>query len=634
MTPTQGRSSGLWALLSLALALVLLGGGIAAWTQTAGGAVSVQDVRFTGNDGHQLAGLLYVPRGVTAKTPAPAVLAVHGYINSRETQDAFAIEFSRRGYVVLALDQQGHGFSDAPAFAYGYGGPAALAYLRSLDIVDKDNIGLEGHSMGGWTVLSAAKAIPDGYKSLVLVGSSPGDKGVPAPDGDTSFPRNTALIYGKWEEFSPLMYGVANPGDAQSSAKMKGLFGSAAPVVAGKVYGSIDTGNARVVYRPANNHPGLTFSFESVSHATDWMARTLKGGHPASGQVWWLKELGTLIALVGGILFLFPFGALLLRTPYFAVLSAEAAPARGVRRGTPWWAAALVAAAIPAVTFFWFQDFANYLIPASGLFPQTVTTGIMGWAIGNALVSLVLFLVWHVRSNRGAGLADYGLRPRRIGRSIVFAASVVAGLYALLAFSDWAFTTDFRIYVVQLHLMDATHFRIFLSYLIPFTVFFVVLGLVLHNQLRPADRSPRRELAANIAVLVAGLVVLLVADYAPLLAGGTLAIPDQPLLIIVAYQFVPVLAAVALISTYFFRRTGSVLPGAFVNAILITWDITAGTATQWPVEPWGGATQWIRVGLPLLAGVVLLVLAIRRLRTGTSAQAPASDPEPVPQVPA
>ncbi|WP_201721683.1 hypothetical protein [Caulobacter sp. B11] len=29
------------------------------------------------------------------------MLAVHGYINSRETQSPFAIEFARRGYVVL-----------------------------------------------------------------------------------------------------------------------------------------------------------------------------------------------------------------------------------------------------------------------------------------------------------------------------------------------------------------------------------------------------------------------------------------------------------------------------------------------------------------------------------------------------
>ena len=40
--------------------------------------------------------------------PAPAFSR-----HSRETQDGFAIEFPRRGYVVLALDQTDRGYSEA-----------------------------------------------------------------------------------------------------------------------------------------------------------------------------------------------------------------------------------------------------------------------------------------------------------------------------------------------------------------------------------------------------------------------------------------------------------------------------------------------------------------------------------------
>ena len=93
-----------------------------------------------------------------ATTKAPGILAIHGYINSRETQDGFAIAFARAGYVVLALDQTGHGFSGGTVAANGYGGPDGLSYLRHLPMVDTDNIGLEGHSMGGWAVLKAAAA--------------------------------------------------------------------------------------------------------------------------------------------------------------------------------------------------------------------------------------------------------------------------------------------------------------------------------------------------------------------------------------------------------------------------------------------------------------------------------------------
>jgi pimeloyl-ACP methyl ester carboxylesterase len=161
---------GRWSLAIAGLILILAGGLLAHFTQTAGG-IRIEDVRFKGAAGNTMSALLYIPPNATAQTPAPGILAVHGYINSRETQDGFAIEFARRGYVVLALDQTGHGYSDPPSFANGFGGPDGLAHLRSLDIVDKNNIGLEGHSMGGWTVLAAAATMPNDYKSMVLEGS-------------------------------------------------------------------------------------------------------------------------------------------------------------------------------------------------------------------------------------------------------------------------------------------------------------------------------------------------------------------------------------------------------------------------------------------------------------------------------
>jgi len=167
-----------WSLAIAGVILILAGGVLAHLTQTSGG-IQIRDLRFKGDKGNTMSALLYIPPNATAQTPAPGILAVHGYINSRETQDGFAIEFARRGYVVLALDQTGHGYSDPPAFANGFGGPDGLAYLRSLDIVDKNNIGLEGHSMGGWTVLAAAAAMPNDYKSIVLRDPRPANHSPP-----------------------------------------------------------------------------------------------------------------------------------------------------------------------------------------------------------------------------------------------------------------------------------------------------------------------------------------------------------------------------------------------------------------------------------------------------------------------
>jgi len=99
-------------LVLLSLALVFVGSLIAHLVQTDFGRVQVKDVRFVSSDGKILSALLFIPKGVSPEKPAPAVLTMHGYINSRETQSGFNIEFARRGYVVFAMDMAGHGYSE------------------------------------------------------------------------------------------------------------------------------------------------------------------------------------------------------------------------------------------------------------------------------------------------------------------------------------------------------------------------------------------------------------------------------------------------------------------------------------------------------------------------------------------
>jgi hypothetical protein len=69
----------------VALVLVFGGGLLASLVQTGGGLVSVRDIRFVGSGGPVMSALLFVPPGVSAEHPAPGVLAIHGYINTRET---------------------------------------------------------------------------------------------------------------------------------------------------------------------------------------------------------------------------------------------------------------------------------------------------------------------------------------------------------------------------------------------------------------------------------------------------------------------------------------------------------------------------------------------------------------------
>ena len=553
----------LW--LAVGLALLVLGVGLAALVERAGG-VTLTDVRFTGADGTRFAALLYRPASATASTPAPGILAVHGYINTRETQDAFAIEFARRGYVVLALDQRGHGYSGGAAVTKGFGGPEGLAYLRGLPFVDRDQIGLEGHSMGGWTVLAAAAAMPDAYRSVVLEGSSTGKPF--AREGTPAWPRNTQVVYSRFDEFAPLMWGVPRAADVASAPKLEALFGAHGPVEPGRLYGDPAAGTARRLTQPVTTHPGDHWSASAVADAADWFALTLKGGapRPRTDQVWRWKEAGTGLALLGlAALTLGLFDALLL-TPAFAPLRRTPMPTGGPRGGR-WWALWMLTAFTPAVTYYLLP--LNGVVPPSHLFPQSITNTLAIWALLNVAVGL---LFGRLLRPRGARPAE----PQPWARSALMAAVVVGGLYvvALIAASV---QVDFRFWVVALKPLSGRQAVTALSYVIPFTLFTIA---AFRGVDALAVDGTRAHYAWAAGALAAGFAVLTGAAYIGLFATGALPAPFNALSAIVAIQFVPLLLGLGVLAVHTWRRTGAWAPGALIAGLFVTWYVVAGTATH------------------------------------------------------
>ena len=154
-------------LVAISLILILIGSIFAQMFNTSSYTVSVERISFDTEKG-TLSGLLYMPKGASAEDPRPTVVVTHGYLNSSEMQDANAIELSRRGYVVLALDMYDHGHSKANA--ENTGGffdfwPTSLydavTYMYQQPYVLKDEEG-NGNAIPGFFLLRTARQL---YKS-------------------------------------------------------------------------------------------------------------------------------------------------------------------------------------------------------------------------------------------------------------------------------------------------------------------------------------------------------------------------------------------------------------------------------------------------------------------------------------
>jgi hypothetical protein len=375
------------------------------------------------------------------------------------------------------------------------------------------------------------------------------------------------------------MWGVDRAKDVTQSPKLLTFFGATAPVEPAKVYGDVDKGTARVLYTPNMTHPAEHISHEAIGDAIAWFQQTLQGGTPLprEDQIWRRKEFGTLAAMIGFVVLLLGTFEILLKLPAFSALArAPAASTPATPQGSRWWIAMVLSIVIPALTYYPAFALAGYYLPASPYLPQSITTQIATWALINAVITIVLMLfVPRMQSRTGI-----------IGPSILIAVATVAVGYLALTLADLAFKIDFRFWIVALKLMNAKQWLIFLIYLVPFVVFFVIALRALRQNFLQQDTGAGAAYLTSLCALALGFLLLCLVQYGALWLDGKLidawpgVITSVPLNTIIAMQFVPLLAMVAVVATFTIRRTGSSLPGALISALVVAWYIVAGQATQ------------------------------------------------------
>lgn len=101
----------------------------------------------------------------------PAILLIHGYMESLETWDTLT-PLLERDFCVLSLDLPGHGVSQTPEGDFSMSDFARTA-LALLDKCGVEKAVVVGHSMGGYVASAFASEHTDRCAGLVLLNSSP-----------------------------------------------------------------------------------------------------------------------------------------------------------------------------------------------------------------------------------------------------------------------------------------------------------------------------------------------------------------------------------------------------------------------------------------------------------------------------
>lgn len=392
---------------------------------------------------------LYKPKGASNTNKAPALLMLHGYQNDHETDAAYCIEMARRGVVVMAIDEFGHGataismvnrgfvnhkvsvnygndseadgtfteiggqtrykvlmnFSNLSFFNDKYskdsegnkiydssmGGIAAYKVLSGLDYVDNTRMAISGHSMGTWASWTTAAAYSGSAiepRATILQCGELFTSDV--YDSKNINFNNVLLLTSKYDEFNYFRdYSKKTvDDDVINNDLSKEFLGTNSPEW-NKTFGSFQDGTARRRQLLITNHRLATHDKNALQTSIEWLSQAIgiKTAIDSTDLVFMKKEVLELVATLSAVASTMALMCILLETKFFADLSKpELVAARNGRKGWAYWKGAIITILIAFVTYPFMTQLGHGLLPL----PDTT---VFRMTIGNGFLSWYLILV-------------------------------------------------------------------------------------------------------------------------------------------------------------------------------------------------------------------------------------------------
>lgn len=590
-----------WISLLLLLALSISGVVLAKAADSGFGRVDVDQVEFMTEANVPMVAKIYRPKWVNTTNPAPGLLALHGYQSDKEATTTFGtLELARRGFVVLSIDQFGHGYSTQAGVnpdimsgaAYG------LAYLKSLPFVDSTRLGTFGHSTGSIYALKLAKNDPD-VRAVVALSGNGGDP-------DIRNVSNYLLVQGDNEEIGPYREKIFPVSSLTSHPARLEAFGLKESDVLewNHTYGNFEDGTARRAELVSGTHLGVMTSGASNTAVIDWFGTALLNGDkdehwiPSDSLVYEWKEIGGAIALFCLVATLIPLLGLLLRLPNFAAIEGSEGRIEGTsKKGLILSAVVSILLTIGLYPLCTQKGGGNDPVSAIVPFlPLQMGNGIATWLFVTTLITFVFFLLWkHRGSGRNASWSNLGVIPEarpvsKIARALLLSAILVAWLAFIVSVTAFERGPEFRVLWPMLKTLTPERVAILLPYfLIIWAFFFVVNGLSLNTISRIAGRQNEgnfllwcRRFAFAWLASVLGLCLLWLFHFVPGYMGigpgmDVVGLPQfggrwMMMLNVIIPQFTTLVA----LNVWLQVRTRSIWVASTTGALIFTWMMVGG----------------------------------------------------------
>lgn len=596
-------------LLCISILLMLLSSIGASLIQTDFGKVEVTEFKIPTNNGRWISGTLFKPKYASAESPVPLVVSCHGYLNNSKMQDINAIELSRRGVAVITYDAYFHGKSSSSnadimtsTMTDGIGMVSVVDYAYDeLDYIDKEHIGILGHSMGGMAVWTTLMYYQTQEINKVQAGMPMGFLMFSNDETFQMIDANVGIDYAKYDEggyANAEGTGILTPSSPEVLAAINSIYPEEKKLTSaeiGKYYGSAADRTLRVVYNPSEIHPGMHFSSESVSYVVDFFSACfdLSPSIPSTNQVWFLKELFNLLGVIGIFLSILPITLLLLQIPVFSSLKSANEEANIISVKTAkkykYWLSWFASWIISAVSFFPVSKLDAVFFPnqtamtQASFFTQPSTNFIMLWAVFNGIVGLILFAIYLKQDvtpeERHAIYTQLKIGRTDFFLTLLLAITVFVLFYSFVFAGEYFFQTDFRFWVLGICTFTSDKLLVLLQYLPFYFIYYLSISMT-ENYVLCADpaKETRNVILSGLANML-GIFVINAAQYIKLFTTKTALWTDDRLYPMVVLPLIVLLFPAAVINRHLYKATGKIWLSAMINTLILVMIGVANTAT-------------------------------------------------------
>ena len=484
-----------------------------------------------------------------------------------------------------------------PVLIQPTGGESAFEYLHQLPYVDPDRCGMGGHSLGAEMSYIAAQQ-NEQIQAIVISGFAYGDDATP------NSPKNMLMIFGKYDEYRQRMTGtrdfeaewMSNPQTQAAIAQTNPKFDT--------TYGSFEDGTARRVHMTRTTHVMEGFDQGAIAEAISWYHLALNPNRslniPADVQIWRYKEIASLVAMIFGIFSVIPAAILLLGFPPFSKIASAPYSNYSCDRKTfqSAFAINLVLTLLYLALVMVIFGLHVYVVPIDGIFPMMMVNGVAFWLVVINVIGFLIFKRWvkkqtttHPEINyKELGVSEDKEKIRitwhKFWPALLLALVLFVFAYVLQAGLESAFLIDYR-YKFP-YASDLTLYRLlmFVIYLPLFLIGFLQINILLQAQLRPKPgktwlHTILRKSLVGILVMVIPLLVHMAIQYVPLYLTGIVPFvgPGGALVgfVINLEHMIVIQILMVPIATVLYEATGKILPGALLNAMIVTWMFTSSS---------------------------------------------------------